>query len=248
MSSESDIVLQYDDTKIRLDSLRADYDTIFGIANTPEEFVTLNVIQDQIRAEERAMKDIVAKLPARESLGAKYSVEILGSHEIFFVIPPNVSRIGIIEEAQAIYAKLDKRNYVFPNRYKVWLDMPSFTERKPTEARIAIDGCVDDSQNRTLADQKLFLRRKFEEGEASIPTVEDLAAAHALFFIVTRQNLFRGNKIRTLSGSLFFDNLGLGMDRFSLDWNRFPDVGAASYLPSGTLELMRNDKKIARGL
>ncbi|MSU31521.1 MAG: hypothetical protein EXS25_02450 [Pedosphaera sp.] len=248
MSSESDIILQYDDTKIRLDSLRADYDAIFGIANTPEEFVTLNVIQDQIRAEERAMKDIKAKLPARESLGAKYSVEILGFHEILFVIPPNVPRIRIIEEAQAIYSKLDKRNYVFPNRYKVWLDMPSFTEGKPTEVRIAIDGCVDESQNRTLADQKLFLRRKFEEGEASLPTIEDLAVAHALFFIVTRQNLFRGYKIRALNGSLFFDNLGLGMDRFSLDWNRFSDVGAACYLPSGTIELMRNGKKIARGL
>jgi len=248
MSSESDIILQYDDTKIRLDSLKSDYDTIFGIANTPEEFVTLNVIQDQIRAEERALKDLRAKLPARESFGAKYLVEILGSHEIFFVIPPNVPRIRIIEEAQEIYSKLDKRNYVFPNRYKVWLNMPSFTEAKTTEARIAIDGCVDESQNRTLADQKLFLRRKFEEGEPSIPTVEDLAAAHALFFIVTRQNLFRGNKIRTLSGSLFFDNLGLGMDRFSLDWNRFADVAAACYLPPGTIEKMRDDKKMARGL
>jgi hypothetical protein len=65
--------------------------------------------------------------------------------------------------------------------------MPSFTEGRPTETRLAIDGCVDESQNRTLADQKLFIRRKFEEGESSMPTVEDLAAAHALFFFMTRQ-------------------------------------------------------------
>lgn len=81
-----------------------------------------------------------------------------------------------------------------------------------------------------------------------MPTVEDLAAAHALFFMMTRQNLFRGMKIRTLSGSLFFDNLGLGMDRFSLDWNRFADVAAACYLPPRTIEKMRDDKKMARGL
>jgi hypothetical protein len=37
MSSESDIILQYDDIKIRLDSLKADYDAVDGIANTPEE-------------------------------------------------------------------------------------------------------------------------------------------------------------------------------------------------------------------
>ena len=79
-----------------------------------------------------------------------------------------------------------------------------------------------------------------------MPTVEDLAAAHALFFIMTRQNLFRGMKIRTLNGSLYFDNLGLGMDRFSLDWNRLSDVAAASYLPSGTVEMMRNDKLKSR--
>jgi hypothetical protein len=175
-------------------------------------------------------------------------VEILGPHEISFVIPASVPRIGILEEAQAIYSKLDKRNYVFPNRYKVWLGMPSFTEGRPTETRLAIDGCVDESQNRTLADQKLFLRRKFDEGEALMPTVEDLAVAHALFFVVTRQNLFRGMKIRTLNGSLYFDNLGLGLDRFSLDWNRFADVAAASHLPSGTVEKMRDDIKKARGL
>ena len=246
MTSESDALFQFNEIKNRLDSLRADYDAIFGIANTPEEYVTLNVIKDQIRAQERAMLAIKAKLPARESFCAKYQVEILGPHEIFFVIPPSVPRIRVLEEAQAIYLKLDKRNYVFPNRYKVWLGMPSFTEGRSTETRLAIDGCVDESQNRTLADQKLFIRRKFEEGGASMPSVEDLAAAHALFFIMTRQNLFRGMKIRTLNGSLYFDNLGLGMDRFSLDWNRFTDVAAASYLPSGTVEMMRNDKLKSR--
>ena len=246
MTSESDALFQFNEIKNRLDSLRADYDAIFGIANTPEEFVTLNVIKDQIRAEERAIRDLQVKLPARDSFGVKYSVEILGSHEISFVIPPSVPRIRIITEAQDIYSKLEKRNYVFPNRYKVWVEMPSFSDAKPTETKIAIDGCVDDSQNRTLADQKLFIRRKFEEGEASMPTVEDLAAAHALFFIATRQNLFRGIKIRTLNGSLFFDNLGLGMDRFSLDWNRFADVAAASYLPPGTVERMRDDKMNGR--
>jgi len=248
MSSESEILLQYEEAKSRLESLTEDYNTIFATANTSEEYATLNVIKDQIRAEERALKDIQAKLPARESFGAKYQVEILGPHEIFFVIPASVPRIRILEEAQAIYSKLDKRNYVFPNRYKVWLGMTSFTEGRPAETRLAIDGCVDESQNRTLADQKLFLRRKFEEGEALMPTVEDLAVAHALFFVVTRQNLFRGMKIRTLNGSLYFDNLGLGLDRFSLDWNRFADVAAACYMPAATVEKMRDDKKKARGL
>jgi hypothetical protein len=243
MSSESETLLQYEEVKNRLESLTADYNAIFGIANTPEEYATLNVIKDQIRAEERALKDIQAKLPARESFGAKYQVEILGSHEISFVIPASVPRIRVLEEAQAIYSKLDKRNYVFPNRYKVWLGMPSFTEGRPSETRLAIDGSVDDSQNRTLADQKVFLRQRFEEGEALMPTVEDLAAAHALFYIVTRQNLFRGMKIRTLNGSLYFDSMGLGMDRFSLDWNRFADVAAACYLPAGAVEKMREEKR-----
>lgn len=248
MSSEAEILLQYEEIKNRLESLKEDYNTIFGLANTSDEFATLKVIKDQIVAEERALKSIQAKLPARESFGAKYQVEILGPHEILFVIPPNVPRIRVLQEAQDIFSKLDKQNYVFPNRYKVWLGMPSFTEGRPTETRLAIDGCVEESQNRTLADQKLFLRRKFEEGEALMPTVEDLAVAHALFFVVTRQNLFRGMKIRTLNGSLYYDNLGLGMDRFSLDWNRFVDVAVASYLPSGTVEKLREEKKNARNL
>jgi hypothetical protein len=126
--------------------------------------------------------------------------------------------------------------------------MPSFTEGRPTETRLAIDGCVEESQNRTLADQKLFLRRKFEGGGVLMPTVEDLAVAHALFFVVTRQNLFRGMKIRTLNGSLYYDSLGLGMDRFSLDWNRFVDVAVASYLPAETVEKLREEKKNARNL
>jgi len=248
MSSEAEILLQYEEIKNRLESLKEDYNTIFGLANTSDEFATLKVIKDQILAEERALKSIQAKLPARESFGAKYQVEILGPHEILFVIPPNVPRIRVLEEAQAIFSKLDKQNYVFPARYKVWLGMPSFTEGRPTETRLAIDGCVEGSQNRTLADQKLFLRRKFEEGGALMPTVEDLAVAHALFFVVTRQNLFRGMKIRTLNGSLYYDSLGLGMDRFSLDWNRFVDVAVASYLPAETVEKLREEKKNARNL
>jgi hypothetical protein len=248
MSSEAEILLQYEEIKNRLESLKEDYNTIFGIANTSDEFATLKVIKDQIVAEERALKTIQAKLPARESFGAKYQVEILGPHEILFVIPPNVPRIRVLEEAQDIFSKLDKQNYVFPARYKVWLGMPSFTEGRPTETRLAIDGCVDESQNRTLADQKLFLRRKFEEGGALMPTVEDLAVAHALFFVVTRKNLFRGMKIRTLNGSLYYDSLGLGMDRFSLDWNRFVDVAVASYLPAETVEKLREEKKNAHNL
>jgi hypothetical protein len=248
MSSEAEILLQYEEIKNRLESLKEDYNTIFSLANTSDEFATLKVIKDQIVAEERALKSIQAKLPARESFGAKYQVEILGPHEILFVIPPNVPRIRVLEEAQAIFSKLDKQNYVFPARYKVWLGMPSFTEGRPTETRLAIDGCVEESQNRTLADQKLFLRRKFEGGGVLMPTVEDLAVAHALFFVVTRQNLFRGMKIRTLNGSLYYDSLGLGMDRFSLDWNRFVDVAVASYLPAETVEKLREEKKNARNL
>jgi hypothetical protein len=248
MSSEAEILLQYEEIKNRLESLKEDYNTIFSLANTSDEFATLKVIKDQIVAEERALKTIQAKLPARESFGAKYQVEILGPHEILFVIPPNVPRIRVLEEAQAIFSKLDKQNYVFPARYKVWLGMPSFTEGRPTETRLAIDGCVEESQNRTLADQKLFLRRKFEGGGVLMPTVEDLAVAHALFFVVTRQNLFRGMKIRTLNGSLYYDSLGLGMDRFSLEWNRFVDVAVASYLPAETVEKLREEKKNARNL
>ena len=246
MSSEEEILLQYQDTKDRLAALRADYDDIFAIANTPEEYETLNVIKSQIRTEERVLRDLQGKLPARESFGVKYSAEILGSHQLSFVVPANVPRIRILEEAQAIYYKLERRNYVFPTRYKVWLGMPSFTEGRPSDTHISIDGCVDETQNRTLMDQKLFLARKFEEGEATLTAIEDLAAAHAIFFIVTRQNLFRGMKIRTTNGSLYYDNLGLGMDRFSLDWNRFADVAAACYLPPGVVERLRDEKKKSR--
>jgi len=247
MSSESEILLQYQDTKDRIAALKADYDAIFGLANTPEESEALNVIKAQIRAEEKTLRDLQAKLPAREAFGAKYATEILGPHEIAFTIPANVPRIRILEEAQDIYYKLERQNYVFPARYKVWLGMPSFTEAKPTDTHLAIDGSVEESQNRTLMDQKLFLKRKFEEGEATITSVEDLAAAHAIFFVVARQNLFRGYKIRTSNGALYYDNLGLGMDKFSLDWNRFSDVAAACYLHPGTVERLRDDKKNGKG-
>jgi hypothetical protein len=189
MSSESELLLQYQESKDRLAALKADYDVIFSIANTPEEFATLNVIADQMRAEERILKEIHAKLPPRESFGAKYSVEMLGPNQIAFVIPANVPPIRILEEVQEIHLALEKRNYVFPNRYKVWLQMPSFTEAKMADRAICIDGCVEESENRTLADQKLFLKRKFEGGEATIPTVEDLAVAHALSVSYTHLTL-----------------------------------------------------------
>jgi len=100
MSSESEIILQYQDTKDRIAALKADYDAIFGLANTPEEYEALTVIKTQIRAEEKTLRDLQARLPARESFGARYATEILGPHEIAFTIPANVPRIRILEEAQ----------------------------------------------------------------------------------------------------------------------------------------------------
>lgn len=119
--------LQYQDTKDRIAALKADFDAVFGLANTPEEYEALNVIKTQIRAEETTLRDLQTRLPAREAFAARYSAKILGPHEVAFTIPANVPRIRILEEAQDLYYKLERRNYVFPARYKVWLGMPSFT-------------------------------------------------------------------------------------------------------------------------
>lgn len=246
MSPESEILRQFQESKGRLSAMKDDYDIIFSVANTPEEFETLNVIANRMRAEERILGEIQAKLHPRESLGAKYSVEIMGLTQIAFVIPANVPPIRILEEVQETYFALEKGHYVFPNRYTVWLEMPSFNEGNPADRTVCIDGCVEESQNRTLADQKLFLKRKFDGGEATMPTVEDLAVAHALYFMVAQRDLFRGMKIRALSASLYYDNQGLGLERFSLDWNRYPDVGVACCLSTAWLEKIRQKRRIGR--
>lgn len=243
MTSESDILQVYEETRQRLKDLKEDYDTIFGIANTPDDYESLNVIMRQIRSQEQALREIQSKLPPREAFGFKYSAEVLGPRQISFTIPANVPRIRILEEAQDIHLKLEQRNYLFPIRHKVWLSMPSFTKAGAVEVQLNIDGCVDGSQHRTLVEQRLFLIRKYEEGEAKLTTVEDLAVAHAIYFTVARENLFQGRKIRTSNGTLSFDQLGLGLDKFSLDWNRFHDVAAACYLPAGTVARLRGGKE-----
>ena len=244
MTSESDILQSYEEVRQRLKELKEDYDTIFAVANTPDDYESLSVIMNQIRSQEQALRELQSKLPPREAFGVRYSAEILGPRQISFVIPANVPRIRILEEAQAIHLKLNQRNYLFPIRHKVWLSMPSFSKVNPVEVQLNIDGCVDGSQHRTLVEQKLFLVRRFEEGEAKLTTVEDLAVAHAIYFIVARENLFQGRKIRAANGTLSFDQLGLGLDKFSLDWNRFHDVAAACYLPAGTVARLRHgDKK-----
>jgi hypothetical protein len=60
--------------------------------------------------------------------------------------------------------------------------------------------------------------------------IEDLAVAHAAYFIATGKDAFAGNVVRARGGALYFDSDGLDVDYYCDDGGYY-NVSASRALP-----------------
>jgi hypothetical protein len=190
-------------------------------------------------------KDAFAELEARtkeydklrEKLGpagiflAKYNVEVHGPHEVSFVLPKGVSRIEMLQEAQAL---VGDRNLIYPDYLTSWQQDPKFTAVAAPTQRIHIDGHVKGGDAKSREEQEAFLKAQ----GLQMPSREDLAAAFVAHYIATKEPLFGWyNKsngwsfgVRAAGGALYFVSDGLNVYDVSDDY-RDGYVAVAAALP-----------------
>jgi hypothetical protein len=190
-------------------------------------------------------KDAFAELEARtkeydklrEKLGpagiflAKYNVEVHGPHEVSFVLPKGVSRIEMLQEAQAL---VGDRDLIFPDHLTKCQEDPTFIAVAATTQRIHINGHVEGSEVKSRAEQKAFLTAR----GLQMPSKEDLAAAFVAHYIAMKEPLFgwydKSNgwsfMVRAAGGALYFSSDGLSDDGI-FDDHRDDAVAVAAALP-----------------
>ena len=161
----------------------------------------------------------------REEFLSRYQVQELSKTSVAFVIPEGVSVLSLITEAQAIAPTLLKRDVVHPLFLERFAERAAFTKDATEELRLGVEGFEAGTINMTRAEQEDFLSLRGHR----MPPIELLVAAHVVFAIKTKRDLFDDNVVRARGGSLDLDKNGLEADAFE-DGDRREFIAAASLL------------------
>jgi hypothetical protein len=167
----------------------------------------------------KEFEDFRGTLTAAEIFLARYNVEVVNEHTVSFVIPKGVSRIEILQEAQAL---VTDRDLIWPDQLAEWITDPKFTTEATTSELVCIDGHVPKSTNKTRSQQEALV------GKENPPTLEDLAVAFAVNWIVTGESLFGwydksiswSYVVRAAGGALDFFSFGLYVSDITVDDSR----------------------------
>lgn len=145
----------------------------------------------------------------RQSFIEKYEVRVLADSQIALTLPLGTSRINFLKEAQTLANELHGRNAISPIQLEEWARNKNFTHKVTQSHTISVDMHVENSRFKTIAAMK-------HEGWLNL-FVQDLAIAHAAYFIVTGKNAFQGGFVRVRfdefnTGTLGFSKKGLAVE------------------------------------
>lgn len=213
---------------------------ISALNKSPEEAgrLALEFVLEQVKSGADLPKDVLQELidaipettdgpdrkPSAEKQAflAKYGIKVLAESQVALVLPQGVSRIEFLREAQKLANELHGQDAVWPNRLTNWAGFRAFTDTATEALKIAVDGNVKGSTNHT--------RRQQEEKGWNNVDIQDLAVAHAAYFIATGEDLFAGNAVRARGGALRFDSRGLDVDNYYVG-DSYSFVSASRGLP-----------------
>jgi hypothetical protein len=147
------------------------------------------------------------------------------------VLPKGCSRIDILKEAQGLVRGIGNGPLINPNDLKKWQQDERFTNTAAKSERICIDGHVKGGEAQDRTTQENFVADK----KLSLPSIEDLAVAFALYWVATGEPLFGWYNqsdgwsywVRGAGGSLNFFHDGLHADGVN-DGDDNPDVAVAA--------------------
>lgn len=162
----------------------------------------------QVHTEE--LKKLRDELGPAGTFLATYNVVVHDEHTVSFVLPPGVSRMALLQEAQEL---VQDRKLIYPNQRIRWMKDPKFNKEAERSERICICGHVEGSSNMTRSEQGTLV------GEENVPSLEDLAVAFAVHWIAIGEPLFgwcdspegRSYVVRAVGGELHFSEWGLSV-------------------------------------
>jgi hypothetical protein len=165
----------------------------------------------ELKLKTKEFEDFRETLTPAEIFVARYNVEVVNDHTVSCVIPKGVSRIEILEEAQAM---LTDRDLIWPAHLAKWTADPKFATEATTSERICIDGHVPNSVDKTRAQQEALV------GKENLSTLDDLAVAFGVNWIATGEPLFGWHDeslgwsyvVRAAGRALFLSSFGLHVD------------------------------------
>ena len=223
------------------DKRGAAFDLIANVAQAPERAgqIALEFLLEQVENGElsqEALQELRDAIPdttpendvdlnaQKQAFIDKYGIEVLAESQVALTLPEGATRIEFLQEAQEIAKKLHGQDGIWPGRLERWTKDRAFTDTVDEIRELAVDGNVKGSTNHTRSEQE-------KKGWNDVD-FQDLAVAHAAYFIATGKDLFAGNIVRARGGALFFSSLGLGVDGYSYGDLRYDNVSASRALPS----------------
>jgi hypothetical protein len=192
---------------------------------------SLKVVRGETPLAEAGEAPTVPAEQQKLALISKYKIEVLGESQVTLTLPKGTTRADFLTEVQAVAAELYGRNAIYPSRLETWAKDQAFTSKKSKAETTSIDGNVKGSTDKIRSAQETFLKKQ----GLSMPELENLAVAHAAYFLATGKDLFAGNVVRARGGALRFNDFGVRVSDFvggGGDDGRYGSVAASAALPS----------------
>lgn len=153
----------------------------------------------------------------------KYGVETVGDSGVSLVLPAGMPRIDIMAEVDALIQDHTGKRY-FPRDENRWIWDRWIDRRRSTPEVIAIEALAPGTANKTRENQEKVLKA---QGKL-MALAEDLAIAHAAFFVLTGEDLFRGQTVRAEGGVFQTTDTGRFGQLFYHDNARYQNLWAAA--------------------
>ena len=150
-------------------------------------------------------KKLRSGLTPRDLFIVEYKVTVMFDCEVSLVLPQGTSRMKLLQRAEEAAQQVYERSAVSPFWLSKWEQHEEFNARTLHAVPIAIHGRVEGTAFMERAAQTKHLASKGME----MPSLEDLAVAHAAYFLVVGEDLFRGAWIRARGGALYDATSGL---------------------------------------
>jgi len=151
------------------------------------------------------------RMTERDRFIARFKIETPHDGMVSLVIPEGATRIGIVQQAEAISQNLWRKGVVWGPVLRRWERMPEFHSPLPHTEAMLLKGHVEGTEGKPAADQASILA--FWGLEPVAPW--ELAVAHAAYAVARNDNIFGwltqgvSFSARTIYGSLTLEPFGL---------------------------------------
>ena len=184
----------------------------------------------EIRADE--LDKLRRGLSRLDNFVIKYNVQAFGDSGVSLVLPAGRPHIEVMAHVDALIQGHTGKKY-FPPDENRWITDRWVDRKRSTPQTISIEALAPDTLNKTREKQE----RVLESQGKHMALAEDVAIAHAAFFLLTGEDLFRGQTVRAEGGVFQATDTGRFGQIFYHDNAHYPNLWAAARV---TIEADKN--------